>query len=131
MKILKFLLASVALSVLCFNSALARDRVDVDINFNAYRYVAPQISHYPNTVYYSRTPTVIYYSAPEAVQIVPIITPQSNLGVNRYHGRDQIYSQNYYRDWSQGWRQNSGRGQFYAERGRGNGRDRCENRNYR
>lgn len=107
MKIVKLMLAIVALSALCFSNAHARDRVD--ININAYRYVAPQISHYPNTVYYSRTPTVIYYSAPAVVQYVPIINTQPRYLPRYSQSHFSNHHRDYYRDWNQGWRQHGGR----------------------
>jgi len=105
MKVLKYLAVTVALSLLGIQSVNARDRVNVGVNINAYDYVTPQISHYPNTVYYGRTPTVIYYGAPNVVQYMPIINTQS--GYYQQQGHD--VHRNYYRDWNQGFRQYGGR----------------------
>lgn len=96
-------------------SALARDRVNVDINIGAYDYVAaPVVTHYPNTVYYGRTPTVIYYGAPTVVQYVPVVTTRYHQG---YGGYSSNY--NYYQNWSNGWR---------GHRHHHHDDDRCEHR---
>jgi hypothetical protein len=101
MKLLKLaVLPLLGLSLLA-TSALARDRVNVDINIGAYDYVAaPVVTHYPNTVYYGRTPTVIYYGAPTVVQYVPVVTTRYHQG----HGGHYSSNYNYYQNWSQGWR---------------------------
>ncbi len=100
------------------SSALAGDRVNVDINIGAYDYVAaPVVTHYPNTIYYGRTPTVVYYGAPTVVQYVPVIN-------TRYHNRS-FYAPpavNYYQSWSNGWRGNGHHHGGYR------GADRCERR---
>lgn len=99
-------------------SALARDRVNVDINIGAYDYVAaPVVTHYPNTVYYGNTPTVIYYGAPTVVQYVPVVTTRYHQGYGGYYPSNY----NYYQSWSEGWRGHEHHQHRYED-------DRCERR---
>lgn len=116
MQLLKLIaLPLVYLSVFA-SAAQARDRVTVDIR--AYDYVAaPVVTHYPNTVYYGNTPTVIYYGAPTVVQYVPVVN-------THYHNRS-FYAPpvvNYYQSWNNGWR---GHGHHHGDYREG---DRCERR---
>jgi hypothetical protein len=98
-------------------SAQARDRINVDINIGAYDYVAaPVVTHYPNTVYYGNTPTVIYYSAPTVVQYVPVVNTRF-----QNHGYYNPPTRNYYQSWSQGWRDS-------GHHHRARSVDRCERR---
>jgi hypothetical protein len=116
MKLNKFVFAVLAFSALLTSQAYARDSFNVGINVNAYDYVAPLATHYPNTVYYGRTPTVIYYSAP-TVQYVPIVSYRND---GRYERREadrcREPERNYYREWNHGWG-NSFEGERHHGRG--------------
>lgn len=53
-------------------------------------YPAPVVvTNYPNTIVYGRTPQVVYQGAPTVIITTPIVRPRPY---------------NYYRQWSNGWR---------------------------
>ena len=111
MKINQLVLTVAAISLCSITQAFAgdshRNASGISINVHAYDYVAPVISHYPNTIYYSRTPTVVYYGAPTVIQYVPIIRYDNNGGYGRNETRQYRQPErHYYREWNRGWGNN-------------------------
>lgn len=95
------------LTGLMLSNAMAHDRVRSNINsINigvSSGFGANVITHYPNTVIYSRTPRVIYYGPPTIIQYGPVIQQVQ---------RGPQHQFNYYRNWSNGWK-NRPNGQRY------------------
>lgn len=97
MKVLRLLSASLMLSAVLVAQAHARDSFSVGINVGTFAYAPPVVTHYPHTIYYSNTPTVIYYdTAP--VHYVPVIRYQS---YPQHHSRG--HQRDYYQQWNNRW----------------------------
>lgn len=95
-KVFKNMLFGFAMTGLFAFNATAGD-VRVVVRAGNVMQAAPVITHYPNTVIYSRTPQVIYHTAPTQIQYVPVITQR--IVNNRARGQGF----NYYRQWNNGW----------------------------
>lgn len=101
MKILKALLATIAISAASMTSASAHDSFHLGINLGGYGYAPPPVAYYPAPAYYG-APTV-YYAQPRVIQYGPPVVSY------RY------YNGGGYRGWHHG---NRGRDDW--DRGRGN-----------
>jgi hypothetical protein len=111
---IKTILMSVAASALLVTHVSARDNVRFNVNIGSYGQSTTTthtqvITHYPNTVIYSRTPQVIYHSAPTVIQYVPVIS----------HYNVQPRQYNYYRHWRNGWNNNHQHVQRHQQMKRG------------
>lgn len=100
MGFIKTILIGMATSALLVTNVNARDNVRFNVSIGNYGQSTTThtqvITHYPNTVIYSRTPQVIYHSAPTVIQYVPVI--------GHYNIRPRQF--NYYRQWNNGWGNN-------------------------
>lgn len=107
MNYIKKLLVGLAFGGLFVGNAMARDSVRFTVYAGSVANTHPVISHYPNTVIYGKTPQVIYYGAPTAIQYLPVITQR--FGNHRSRGHNaRGHNYNYYRDWNNGWQRNRG-----------------------
>ncbi|OYY50188.1 MAG: hypothetical protein B7X95_03340 [Methylophilaceae bacterium 17-44-8] len=109
MKILKVLLATIAISVATMSSASARDSFNLGINIGGYGYAPPPAVYYypgPSTYYYGAP---AYYAPPRVIRYAPVVQYNQFRG-GHHHGHHGN------RGWDRGDR---GRGGW--DRGRGNG----------
>lgn len=110
MKILKALLATIAIGMASITTANAHDSFHLGINLGGYGYAPPPVTYYypgPSTYYYGGP---AYYGPPRVIRYAPVVQYNQFRGGHhhRHHG------------WDRGWdRGDRGRGGW--DRGRGHG----------
>jgi len=83
MKILKALLATVAIGMASITTANAHDSFHLGINLGGYGYAPPPVAYYPAPVYYD-APRV-YYSSPRVIHYGPPAVSYRYYGGGHHH----------------------------------------------
>jgi hypothetical protein len=98
---LKIMLNGFVLSACFAMPAIAHDSVSLNIRSGNVHYVSPVVTHYPNTVIYGRTPTVIYQTPAPVIQFFPVVGGgnfQSNRFCNDRQSQPTVWGNNRYQN---------------------------------